>query len=168
MPGMSQLLELPHTPGCLACGPANPHGLHLTLMVDPQSGLVHVNFSARPEHIGFEGITHGGMMATVIDEAMVWAATWANKRFCVCGELSVRFRRAALIGEPLHLEARVEFSRPKLVQTMATVRSTDNNVVAAGEGKYVPMSAEESDRVVRSFIDSESTRAAAAMLMGRK
>ena len=165
---MPDLLELPHTPGCLACGPLNPSGLHLALFIDPATGIVSVNFSPKPEHIGFEGITHGGMIATVIDEATVWAATWANKRFCVCGELSVRFRRAAQIGEPLHLEARVEFSRPKLVQTMATIRSRDNNVVAAGEGKYVPMAAEESERVIRTFVNSESTEAAAALLMGKR
>ena len=165
---MSERLELPHTPGCLVCGPLNPSGLHLSLFVDPATGMVHVDFSPGPEHIGFEGITHGGMIGTVVDEAMVWAATWANKRFCVCAEMSVRFRRVAQIGEPLHLEARVEFSRPKLVQTMATIRSPDHNVVATGEGKYILMANEDSQRVMRGFIDSESTRAAANILMGRK
>lgn len=165
---MPDLLELPHTPGCLVCGPQNPFGLHLSLFVDPATGIVSVNFSPKPEHIGFEGITHGGMIATVIDEAMVWAATWVNKRFCVCGELSVRFKRAARIGEPLHLDARVEFSRPRLIQTMATIRATDNTVVAAGEGKYVPMPSDESDRVIRTFLTNDSTKSAAELLMGKK
>ena len=66
----------------------------------PPGALQRVN-----EHIGFEGVVHGGMIATVIDEAMVWAATWAGKRFCVCGEMSVRFRRPSVVGEELHLEA---------------------------------------------------------------
>ncbi|MEA2735882.1 MAG: hypothetical protein QOE14_2333, partial [Humisphaera sp.] len=149
---------------CLVCGRNNPHGLNMSLFVDPESGIVHVDFSPRGVHIGFEGIVHGGMLATVIDEAMVWAATWAGKRFCVCGELAVRYRRPAQIGEPLHLEARVEFARPKLIQTMATVRSTDNNVVCAGEGKYVPMDREQSQRVVQSFLDEDATREAASML----
>src|SRR5215471_5557878 len=81
--------ELPHTPGCLVCGRANPHGLHLSLFVDRNS-VVHTNYTPRPEHIGFSSIVHGGALATVLDEAMVWAATWSYKRFCYCAELTVR------------------------------------------------------------------------------
>jgi acyl-coenzyme A thioesterase PaaI-like protein len=161
---MSEPLELPHTPGCLVCDPHNPFGLHLQLFVNPETGLVSVDFSPKPEHIGFEGIVHGGMISTVIDEAMVWAATWNIKRFCVCGELTVRFRRPAQVGELLHLDARVEFARPRLVQTMATLRTPDKQVVAAGEGKYVPMAPELSENVMRTFLEAESTAAAAALL----
>lgn len=161
---MPSLLELPHTPGCLVCGTQNPFGLKMSLHVDPANGHVHVNFAPRVEHIGFEGIIHGGMIATVIDEAMVWAATWSGKRFCVCGEISVRFRRPAMVGEPLHLEAWVEFARPKLIQAAATIRTPDRQIVAAGEGKYVPMASEQSQRVMQSFVTNESTQAAAEML----
>ena len=163
---MSDLLELPHTNGCLVCGHENQFGLNLSLFVNPATGLVSANFAAEPEHIGFEGIIHGGLIATVLDEAMVWAATWNIKRFCVCGELAVRFRRAAQVGEPLLVEARVEFARPKLVQVMSTLRTPEGSVVAAGEGKFVPMTREDSERVTQTFIDHESTRAAAKILAG--
>ena len=162
---MAQLLELPHTAGCLVCGRDNARGLNLSLFVDPASGIVHVDFTPRAVDVGFEGIVHGGFLATVIDEAMVWAATWSGKRFCVCGELSVRFRRPAAVGEPLHLEARVEFARPKLIQTMATVRTPDKSVVCAGEGKYVPMDRESSQRVTGTFVDNPATAEAAALLV---
>ena len=71
------LLELPHTRGCMVCGRGNPLGLGLSLFVDPASGVVRVNYTPAGPHIGFEGVVHGGVLATVIDEAMVWAATWA-------------------------------------------------------------------------------------------
>ena len=73
--GMSSL-ELPHTAGCVACGPFNPHGLRLSLFVDPQSGIVRTEFTPETAHIGFEAVLHGGVLSTVFDEAMVWAATW--------------------------------------------------------------------------------------------
>lgn len=141
-------------------------GLKMSLMIDPGTGIVHVNFSPEDDHIGFPGIVHGGVIGSIIDEAMVWAATWNQKRFCVCGEFTVRFRRAAQIGEPLHLEARVEFARPKLVQTMATIRTPAGSVVATGEGKYVPMAMEDSQKVMRMFVDDEKTREAAGLLRG--
>src|SRR4051794_35478026 len=101
-------MELPHTAGCVVCGRQNPHRLGLSLHVDEGSGVVSVEFTPRPEHIGFEGIVHGGVLATVLDEAMVWAATWAGKRFCVAGEMTIRFQKSAAVGHLLRCEARVE------------------------------------------------------------
>ncbi len=158
------MTELPHTSGCLVCGRQNPHGLRLTLHVEEASGLVRTELVPRPEHIGFEGIVHGGVLATVLDEAMVWAATWNAKRFCVCGELSVRFRSAATVGARLTVEARVEYSRPKLIQTAATVRTPSGGVIAAGEGKYVPLSQDQNERMMRTLIQDPSTQEAHAML----
>jgi acyl-coenzyme A thioesterase PaaI-like protein len=157
-------LELPRTNGCLGCGPGNPYGLKLNLRVDPDTGIVSVPFSPAPEHIGFEGIVHGGLLATVLDEAMVWAATWSGKRFCVCGELSVRFRSSATVGAKLMVEARVEFSRPKLIQAAATVRTPSGGVIAAGEGKYIPMAQDQSERMMRTLILDPTTHEAHALL----
>src|SRR5687768_2169408 len=128
-------LELPHTAGCLVCGRDNPVGLHLRLLVDPATGVVRVTFTPGPQHIGFEGIVHGGVLATVLDEEMVWSATWAGKRFCVCGELTVRFRRSPLIGQTLETTAEVEGSRPKPVQTVGRITDTKGQVIAQALGK---------------------------------
>jgi len=159
---VSELLELPHTSGCLVCGPKNAQGFKLNLFVDPATGIVHIDFSPTAQHIGFEGVAHGGMLATVFDEAMVWAATWNLRTFCYCGEMSVRFKRPARVGEKLHLEARVELSRPKIVQTAATLRTPDTNIVASASGKYVPMPIEKHLEVVDSFVESDATQSAAA------
>src|SRR5690348_467563 len=131
-------MELPHTAGCVVCGRENPHGLRLDLHVDPARGVVSTSFTPRPEHIGFVGIVHGGV-ATVLDEAMVWAATWSGRRFCVCGELTVRFRASARIGRALRIKARVDSARPKLIQTSAEARDADGELVATAVGKYVPV-----------------------------
>ena len=73
------LLQLPHTAGCIVCGPLNPHGLHLSLFVDPATAPSTPTFTPQPAHIGFEGVVHGGVLATVLDEAMVWCATWSGQ-----------------------------------------------------------------------------------------
>jgi acyl-coenzyme A thioesterase PaaI-like protein len=156
-------LQLPHTAGRLVCGRANPHGLKLSLHVDPQSGLVSVTFIPRPEHIGFEGIIHGGVLATVLDEAMVWAATWIGKTFCVCGELSVRFRLTASVGEPLEISAKVETSRKRMIETTAEIRSAEG-LVATATGKYVPVAPERNAAFMATLIDEPATHPAAALL----
>ena len=163
-------MELPHTAGCLVCGRQNPHGLRLSLHVDEQGGVVWTQFTPRPEHIGFEGIIHGGVLATVLDEAMVWAATWAGKRFCVAGELSVRFRKSAAVGRVLRCVARVEAPAskrpglPRLIHAGGAIVEVDGAVVAEATGKYVPVPPERNRVVIATLVDEEPTRRAASTL----
>jgi len=156
-------MELPHTPGCVVCGRANPRGLHLSLHVDPQTGVVRTVFTPSGEHIGFEGIVHGGVLATVVDEAMVWAATWEGRRFCVCGEMSIRFRAGARVGQQLEVTARVESSRKRVLEATCEIRAGDV-LVATASGKYVPVTAERNREVIATFVDEPATHAAAVLL----
>lgn len=155
------LVELPHTPGCLVCGRENPHGLHLHLYVDEATGIVRTRFTPQPHHIGFDGVVHGGIIATVLDEAMVWAATWTGRRFCLCGEMNVRFRRKIAVGEPVDVEASVVNSRPRLVKTIGTVSSSAGELLVESSGKYVPLEELRHRAVVQTFVNDPTTARAA-------
>jgi acyl-coenzyme A thioesterase PaaI-like protein len=159
------LLQLPHTAGCLACGRDNPHGLRLDLFVDPAPGVVLVQFIPRPEHIGFAGVVHGGILATVLDEAMVWAATWAGRRFCVCAELTTRFLKEAAVGRELAVVTKVESNRSRLITTSAAVRDArSGELVATGSAKYVPVPPERNRAFVATLVDDPATDEAARVL----
>jgi uncharacterized protein (TIGR00369 family) len=157
-------IELPHTEGCLVCGRQNPHGLHLHLHVNESTGEVETHFTPRAEHIGFEGIIHGGILATVLDEAMVWAATWRGRRFCVCGEMTVRFRKAAEVGKPLIIRASVESTRGKMSQTSGRVIDQAGNEIATAEGKYLALANDRHEAFVATLVDEPSTAEAARKL----
>lgn len=157
-------LELPHTAGCLVCGRDNPHGLHLHFDVDPDSAKVETHFTPSPYHIGFEGIIHGGVLATVLDEAMVWAATWAGKRFCVAAEMTIRFRNAAAVGRPLRVIAEVESSRSRVIQTTGQILREDGEIIATATGKYMYMSPERHKLFLATLLDEPTTAPAAAIL----
>jgi acyl-coenzyme A thioesterase PaaI-like protein len=164
-------MELPHTAGCLVCGRQNVHGLGLSLHVGEDGATVWTEFAPRPEHIGFEGIVHGGMLATVLDEAMVWAATWAGKRFCVAGEMTVRFRKSAAVGRLLRCEAKVDPPAskrpglPRLFNVTGTIVEVHSGAtIAEANGKYVPVPADRNKVVVATLVDEHPTAAAAAQL----
>ncbi|HSV15540.1 MAG TPA: PaaI family thioesterase [Tepidisphaeraceae bacterium] len=157
-------LELPHTLGCLVCSRDNVHGLHLSLFVDPDASIVTTDFTPQPANIGFQGIVHGGVIATVMDEAMVWAATWVGRRFCLCGELTTRFRRPAEIGRRAIVEAKVEFRNPRLIQTAATLRDESNQLLATASGKYVPVSLDQHVAFLATLVDEPATTTAANLL----
>lgn len=149
-------VELPHTHGCLVCGHDNPHGLHLHFYVDEHTEVVTCRFTVLPHQIGFEGIAHGGLVSTVLDEAMVWAATWTGKRFCVCGEMSVRFRDSVRVGQTVQVEAKVVSRRSRLITVEATVRDGDRLLVEAS-GKYVPVPPERNRQVINTLVSEPNT-----------
>lgn len=146
------------------CGRDNPHGLQLRLAVDDASGAVSVDVAPGAHHIGFTGIVHGGLIATVADEAMVWAATWAGRRFCYCGEMTIRFRRPASPGMKLRFEATVDAARSRLITTTYRCLDESGQELSSGSGKYVPLSIEQHAEVVRTFVDEPDSKRAAEIL----
>jgi len=93
------MLKLPHTKSCFVCGLNNPLGLKLDFETDGQ--IVRARFVPRPEHVGFKETMHGGLISTVLDEAMVWVIGVRTKRFSYCAELNVRFVQPARPNEEL-------------------------------------------------------------------
>jgi acyl-coenzyme A thioesterase PaaI-like protein len=160
-------IELPHTPNCLVCGRTNPHGLHLSLHVDPDTGVVTAPYIPTADHIGFEGIVHGGALATVLDEAMVWCATWAGKRFCVAAEMTVRFRESARPGDRLTVTAGIDLRRTKLVTATGSVTRDDGVLIATATGKYIPLPDDRNRAFVATLVADPKTAQAAAALGSR-
>ena len=56
---------------CFACGTLNIHGLHLELHVEDGRCWTELTLPERFE--GWEGIAHGGIVCTILDEVMAWA-----------------------------------------------------------------------------------------------
>ncbi len=120
---------------CFACGPANPIGLHLRFSYGEDSAEAH--FTPNQEHEGYPGLMHGGLVATLLDEAMAHAAIAAHGP-AVTGELRVRLRgRGAPIGQPLRLHGHVTNRRGRLVLAEAQLCDEDGRLLAQGEGKFM-------------------------------
>jgi acyl-coenzyme A thioesterase PaaI-like protein len=69
---------------------------------------------------GFENIIHGGIVSTVLDEAMSKAVVLANCE-ALTGELRVRFRRHVTPGETIQIRGWVAARRKRLIETEATL-----------------------------------------------
>jgi acyl-coenzyme A thioesterase PaaI-like protein len=148
------------------CGRDNPHGLKLDFKVDEETGIVRADFTPSDYHAGFERIVHGGIIATELDEAMVWAATWRIRKFCLCAEFTVRFRQGSAPGQLLKIEATVETSRPKLVETAGKIFDATGKLLVTAQGKYVPLAPELHQSVLTTFTNHPETLKAANVLRG--
>lgn len=130
--------ELPHTRSCFVCGENNPVGLRQRFETDGQT--VRTRFTPRPEHAGFKGVVHGGILATLLDEIMVWACAVQTKKFGFCAEMNIRFQRPAVPGGELLAEAElVADRRGKIFEAKAEVRNEQGEILASATGKYMPI-----------------------------
>ena len=78
-------------PVCFACGNSNANGLKLQFRVD-DDGSVIADWTPADIWEGYQGIIHGGIVSTVLDEAMSKAVAAAAKPALTC-HLEVRLRR---------------------------------------------------------------------------
>ena len=81
---------------CFGCGDDNTHGLKLRYAVDPD-GSVRAEWTASDNFESFRGVIHGGILTTVLDEAMAKAILATGTMAFTC-ELRVRMR------DSVHLE----------------------------------------------------------------
>lgn len=136
------MTQLPHTHSCFVCGASNSHGLQLRFTADGRR--VHTRFTPRARHVGFKGVTHGGILATVLDEIMVWAVAVSTRRFAYCAEMTVRFQQPAKPDEELLASAELFTNRrDKIFEAKAELRTVAGQTVATATGKYLPVPAGE-------------------------
>jgi uncharacterized protein (TIGR00369 family) len=130
--------ELPHTHSCFVCGESNPIGLKLRFETDGR--IVRTRFTPRREHIGFKQVVHGGLIATVLDEIMVWACVAQTKRFAYCAELTVRFQNPLRPGaETVATAELVTNRRDKIFEVKSELKDSAGKILATATGKYIPI-----------------------------
>jgi uncharacterized protein (TIGR00369 family) len=119
---------------CFACGPDNPLGLRLKFEYGKDSASCHVVID--PQFSGWTGMLHGGIVATLLDEAMAHAAIAAGAR-AVTAKLEIRFRKPAPTGAPLLLEGTVERRRANVLDGKAVLSDGAGHVYAEGHSRFV-------------------------------
>ncbi len=113
---------------CFGCGERNPIGLKLRFR--PTGEGVAATFVPAAPHQGYERVVHGGIISTVLDEAMAWAV--ANEGiWAVTGEMRVRFRRPLHVGQPTTATAKVTERRGRVITVASTLTLDEEGAVVA-------------------------------------
>lgn len=131
---------LPHTHSCFVCGESNPIGLNLRFETDGR--VVETRFTPRANHVGFRQTVHGGIIATLLDEIMVWACAVQTRKFAFCAELNVRFVNPLRPGtEVLARGELVANRKDRIFEAQASLVDSTGLVLANATGKYLPVKA---------------------------
>ena len=119
---------------CFVCGKQNTGGLNLNFSFP--EGKAFAEFILRKKFQGYKDIIHGGIIAAILDEAMIKAAL-AQGIHAVTAEIAVRFTNPLLAGEKGTVEAEITKSGRKLIEATASIRVAGSRTVADGKGKLI-------------------------------
>jgi uncharacterized protein (TIGR00369 family) len=123
----------PHN--CFACGSLNVHGMHLELHAGADTCWTELTLDDRFE--GWDGIGHGGIVCTILDEVMAWALV-DHDVWGLTARMQVEFKRPVRIGQAIRAEGRVVEARRRLVTASGRIvdRAT-GELLATSVGTYV-------------------------------
>jgi len=143
---------LPWTRSCFVCGEQNPHGLRLKSRIE--NGRVVLDYTTRDADLGYRHIVHGGILMTLLDEVMTWAAIVAAERMCVAAELTVRLKKPVKVGQALRAEGWITNGKARLIMADGHIIDAARQVLATATGKYVAMPRGESALCAGDFVIS--------------
>jgi acyl-coenzyme A thioesterase PaaI-like protein len=131
--GGSRIVLEPHN--CFACGTLNVHGLALELHASDDRCWTELVLPERFQ--GWEGIAHGGIVTTILDEVMGWALI-DHDMWGVTARMTIEFKHPVPICHLIRGEGRVARVRRRLVDAEGIILDpADGSILARAEATFV-------------------------------
>ncbi|KAA6465074.1 PaaI family thioesterase [Acidobacteria bacterium AB60] len=120
---------------CFGCGRANAVGLRLDFFLSEDKRVVCLP-QVPDSYEGPPGYVHGGIIATLLDEAMSKAVR-SHGLVAMTRHMEVDYRRPVKSGTPLRLEGSLTNSQGRKHWTEARILDAAGVTLATGKGLFV-------------------------------
>lgn len=123
---------------CFGCGQRNEDGLQLAYRRTGDSS-VECEYTVPGRFRGAEGIVHGGIQATLLDEVMGLAAHSSLRHEphkIVTVDFRVRYRRPTSIGTALVIRGRVDKVEEANLHLTGEIVDANGDVLTEGEARW--------------------------------
>jgi uncharacterized protein (TIGR00369 family) len=128
---------------CFGCGGANDRGMKLTFEQDDSTKRIRGAFKLGAEYQGGPGFIHGGIIATVLDEAMGKVSRFRGVR-AVTAELVVEYLKPVPVDAALLIEAYEVEKTGRNLHYVGEIRNQSGQLLAHGRGRFVVIEPRES------------------------
>jgi uncharacterized protein (TIGR00369 family) len=126
---MENKMKLEINDKCFVCGENNPGGLRLRFYINREERTLKTTFVASAIFQGYDDIVHGGIISTLLDEAMA-KLSYELGYNAVTGILEIRFKNPAPVGEPLLVYGEIVEAGKRVIKARARVEKEDGTVLA--------------------------------------
>ncbi len=124
------------TNACFGCGGANPRGMLLAFDRDDTRRRIVGRFRLGAEYQGGAGFIHGGIIATVLDEAMGKVCRFSDVR-AVTAELNIEYLRPVRVNEEIIVEGFESGRDGRQLFHEGEIRNAAGALLARGRGRFV-------------------------------
>jgi acyl-coenzyme A thioesterase PaaI-like protein len=128
---------------CFGCGELNLGGLHLQLHIGERRAWAATTLSSTFE--GWEGIAHGGVIASILDEVMAWSLASLDS-LGVTATITVDYKKPVPVGQPLRADGWITATKRRVFETAGSITDpADGTVLATATAVFVAADRERAD-----------------------
>ncbi len=135
---MTDTIRLEPNPSnkCFGCGGDNAAGMKLTFEQDNVNRKIVGRFVLGERYQGGGGFAHGGIIATLLDEAMGKVCRFREVR-AVTAELTVEYLKPVNVQTEIVVEGRETEQKGRNIFMTGEIRNGVGEVLARGRGRFV-------------------------------
>ncbi|HZR66984.1 MAG TPA: PaaI family thioesterase [Terriglobales bacterium] len=121
---------------CFGCGHDNSEGMHLKFSLDRETRRVVGHFRLSKRYTGPPGYCHGGIIATILDEAMSKLSKFRDV-IAPTAKMIVEYRKLVPLHKRLRVEAHEIGKRGRRLTRVAQIVDEKGTVLARSSGVFV-------------------------------
>ena len=134
---------------CFACGRDNFEGMRLKFTYDQEAGRFLCRFRLGRRYTGPPGHCHGGIIATILDEAM-GKVNKLRQVVALTSQITVDYLKPVPLNQPLRVESREVRVRGRRHLNMAEILDQQGQVLARGRGTFIAI---DPQRMFARFVE---------------
>ena len=121
---------------CYVCGQDNGQGMRLKFSIDAKDSVVRGTFNLAGRYQGPPACAHGGIIATLVDEAM-GKLSRLDGAVTMTAELTVEYLRPVPLRKKILVEARPTEQSGRNYWRECTICDAQGKLLARGKGRFV-------------------------------
>lgn len=127
---------------CFVCGPDNPEGMHLQFALDEERRTFVCHFNLTKRYTGPPGHCHGGIIATILDDAM-GKVNKLRDVVAVTKEMTIEYLKPVPLEAPLTVEGKEVSVHGRQHINMAQILNEKGEVLARSKGVFIAIDPEK-------------------------
>jgi uncharacterized protein (TIGR00369 family) len=134
---------------CFGCGKNNAEGMRLKFAYDEERDCFVCRFRLGKRYTGPPGHAHGGIIATLLDEAM-GKVNKLRHVVALTSQITVNYVKPVPLNKPLRVESRELRVRGRRHTNVAEILNQDGQVLASAQGIFIAI---DPHRMFAKFVD---------------
>jgi uncharacterized protein (TIGR00369 family) len=127
---------------CFGCGTNNPDGMHLRFVYDEERKCFVCRLKLGKRFTGPPGHCHGGIIATILDEAM-GKVNKLRHVIALTSEITVNYLKPVPLRKSLRVESREVRVKGRKHINMAEILNDKGEVLARSKGLFIAIDAQK-------------------------